>query len=145
LFGYYDRDGRLIFSGKVGTGFTHQLALELRKKLERLEQPTPPFATPPKGVGRNVHWVRPELVAEVAFTEWTSDGKIRHPSFKGLRDDKPVSDVRREKPVPPPRGTATVAGARLTHPDRVLWPELGFTKLDLARFYETIADRILPR
>ena len=99
LVGYYDRDGRLIFSGKVGTGFTHLLALELRKKLERLEQPTPPFATSPKGVGRKVHWVRPQLVAEVAFTEWTSDGKIRHPSFKGLRADKKPREVTRERPA----------------------------------------------
>src|SRR5207249_6305527 len=115
------------------------------RTLDGIEQAACPFTpTPPGSLGRHAHWVKPTLVAEVAFTEWTSDGKIRHPSFQGLRDDKPVSDVRREKPVPSPRGTATVAGARLTHPDPVLWPELGFTKLDLARFYETIADRSLP-
>ena len=154
LVGYNDRDGRLIFSGKVGTGFTHQLALELRKKLERLEQPTPPFATPPKGVGRNVHWVRPELVAEVAFTEWTSDGKIRHPSFKGLRADKKSREVTREQPATSGAASAAaektsaardvVCGVRITHPDRVIYPELGLTKLDLARYHESIGDWIVP-
>ena len=145
LVGVRAADGTLAFAGKVGTGFTNRGAQELRRTLDGIEQAECPFTpTPPGSLGRHAHWVKPTLVAEVAFTEWTSDGKIRHPSFQGLRDDKPVSDVRREKPVPPPRGTATVAGARLTHPDRVLWPELGFTKLDLARFYETIADRILP-
>jgi len=145
LVGVRAADGTLAFAGKVGTGFTNRGAQELRRTLDGIEQAECPFTpTPPGSLGRHAHWVKPTLVAEVAFTEWTSDGKIRHPSFQGLREDKPVSDVRREKPVPPPRGTATVAGARLTHPDRVLWPELGFTKLDLARFYETIADRILP-
>jgi len=145
LVGVRVADGTLAFAGKVGTGFTNRGAQELRRTLDGIEQAECPFTpTPPGSLGRHAHWVKPTLVAEVAFTEWTSDGKIRHPSFQGLREDKPVSDVRREKPVPPPRGTATVAGARLTHPDRVLWPELGFTKLDLARFYETIADRILP-
>jgi bifunctional non-homologous end joining protein LigD len=132
----------------------------------------------PKGVGAP-HWVKPELVAEVAFTEWTGDGKMRHPSFQGLRADKPARDVVRERPVPteqvaPPEapsrprrsneptpkaaarsstrtsaagkgaGETTVAGVRLTHPDRVLYPAQGLTKRDLAVFYESIADWILP-
>ena len=100
LLGHYDRDGRLVFSGKVGTGFTHAIALQLREKLERLGQSRSPFATAPSGVGRNVHWVRPKLVAEIAFTEWTADGKIRHPSFKGLRADKKPHEVMRERPAP---------------------------------------------
>jgi bifunctional non-homologous end joining protein LigD len=107
LLGHYDRDGRLIFSGKVGTGFTHALALQLRRTLERLEQPASPFATPPVGVGRNVHWVKPKLVAEIEFTEWTSDGKIRHPSFKGLRADKKAREVIREQPAPAAAASAT--------------------------------------
>ena len=154
LVAYYDRDGRLIFSGKVGTGFTHQLALELRRKLERLEQPAPPFATAPKGVGRNVHWVRPELVAELAFTEWTSDGKIRHPSFKGLRADKKPHEVTREQPALSGAVSASaektdpapdvVCGVHITHADRVIYPDLGLTKLDLARYYESIGDWIVP-
>src|ERR1043165_9771626 len=82
LIGYYD-GGRLVFSGKVGTGFSHKAALDLRAKLDRLENKTSPFTpAPPGALGRNAHWVRPDLVCEVEFTEWTTDGKIRHPSFQ---------------------------------------------------------------
>src|SRR5262245_2166026 len=99
LIGYYEGD-RLVFCGKVGTGFTHKLALELRARLERIEQKTCPF-TPPLagGLGRNAHWVKTEMVCEVEFTEGTTDGKIRHPSFQGLRSDKDPKEIRREKPI----------------------------------------------
>jgi bifunctional non-homologous end joining protein LigD len=101
LIGYFEGD-RLVFSGKVGTGFTHKGALELRAKLDRIEQKVSPFTPPPAGaLGRHAHWVKPDLVCEVVFTEWTSDGKIRHPSFQGLRADKTPKDVSREKPVAP--------------------------------------------
>jgi bifunctional non-homologous end joining protein LigD len=96
LIGYYEGD-RLVFSGKVGTGFTHKVAVDLRAGLDRLEQTTCPFTPPPAGaLGRNAHWVKPQLVCEVVFTEWTSDGKIRHPSFQGLRADKKPKEVVRE-------------------------------------------------
>ena len=145
LVGVRDAEGVLVFAGKVGTGFTNRSAQELRRRLEAIEQPECPFVPRPPGwLGRNAHWVTLTLVAEVAFTEWTGDRKIRHPSFRGLREDKPVSDVRREKPAPAPSASTSMAGVRLTHPDRVLWPDIGFTKLDLARFYEAIADWILP-
>jgi bifunctional non-homologous end joining protein LigD len=99
LVGHYDRKGRLIFSGKVGTGFTHKAAVDLRKRLGKIERREPAFAERPPGqLGRNAHWVTPTLVGEVEFTEWTEDGKIRHPSFQGLRHDKRASEVRREKP-----------------------------------------------
>jgi bifunctional non-homologous end joining protein LigD len=162
------QDGRLVYAGKVGTGFTNKSLQELTKRLSALEQPTCPFASRPDGVGR-AHWVKPELVAEVAFAEWTDDGKMRHPSFKGLREDKPAADVVRERPssveavTSNPRrattrtsgsrrgtagarddSTAEVAGVRLTHANRILYPPLGTTKRDLARFYEEIADWILP-
>src|SRR5262249_5266453 len=128
------------------------------------------------------HWVRPELVAQVAFGEWTSDGRLRHPSFQGLREDKPAREVVRErsrdvadaasddgastaKPraragrasgrttraAARPRARASaaeaedrVAGVPLTHPDRILYPEQGITKRDLALYYASIADRVLP-
>jgi bifunctional non-homologous end joining protein LigD len=211
LVGYHDDQGRLVFAGKVGTGFSHKTLAMLHARLKPLGQPISPFAvSPPKGwLGRHAHWVRPELVAEVAFSEWTADGRLRHPSFQGLRDDKPPRDVHRERPAPPPpperrssrgRGAALVAppqpprapaanggtrrpsparvrrgpgakrrgplprkqrrsdpagrggrsvpvdlaGQRLTHPERVLWPDCGVTKLDLARYYATIADHVLP-
>ena len=96
LIGCYEGD-RLIFCGKVGTGFTQKLALDLRARLDRIEQKTSPFTPPPPGrLGRNAHWVKPDLVCEVVFTEWTGDGKIRHPSFQGLRADKKPKDVSRE-------------------------------------------------
>jgi bifunctional non-homologous end joining protein LigD len=102
LIGYYEGE-RLVFSGKVGTGFTHKMALDLRAKLDRIEIKTSPFTPPPAGsLGRNAHWVRPGLVCEVVFTEWTSDGKIRHPSFQGLRADKNPRSISREKPVATP-------------------------------------------
>src|SRR5262245_1844773 len=113
LIGYYDGD-RLVFCGKVGTGFTQKLAVELRARLERIEQKACPFPSPPAGwLGRNAHWVKPELVCEVEFTEWTSDGKIRHPSFQGLRSDKDPKEIRREKPlhIQSPQAQSPVARA----------------------------------
>jgi bifunctional non-homologous end joining protein LigD len=98
LIGHYDR-GRLAFSGRVGTGFTQKGALELRRTLESIAQKSCPFDPPPAGpLARSAYWVKPQLVCEVAFTEWTSDGKIRHPAFKGLRADKKPKEVRRERP-----------------------------------------------
>ena len=88
LVGYYD-DDRLTFAGKVGTGFTHKAALDLRRRLEALEVKAGRFTPPPAGA----------LVCEIAFTEWTGDGKIRHPSFQGVRGDKSPKQVVRERPV----------------------------------------------
>jgi bifunctional non-homologous end joining protein LigD len=154
LGGVYE-DGRLVYIGKIGTGFDTRTLRDLKARLTRLEQKTNPFAARPPGSAR-AHWVKPELVAQVKFSEWTSDGKLRQPTFQGLRSDKPATAVVRERPskaendpkqpAPPPAapGEPTVAGVRLTHADRVLYPRLGTTKLDLARFYESIAEWILP-
>ena len=99
VIGYYESD-RLVWSGKVGTGFTHETALDLRRRLDAIARTVSPFDPPPAGaLGRNAHWVEPALVCEVAFTEWTGDGRIRHPSFQGMRTDKKPRDVRRERPV----------------------------------------------
>lgn len=153
--------GNLRFAGKVGTGFTADVLTELRSRLNRLEQKECPFSPRPPGwLGRNAHWVRPELVAAVAFTEWTEDGKIRHPSFQGLREDKRPAEVTRENPAaltkesqraavvetPARRGktAAEVAGVRVTHPNRPLYNEIGLTNLELARYYESIGDHIVP-
>jgi len=101
VIGYHEGD-RLVFSGKVGTGFTHEDAPDLRRRLDALAQKSSPFDPPPPGaLGRNAHWVKPALVCEVAFREWTGDGRIRHPSFQGLRADKKPADVVREKPAVP--------------------------------------------
>jgi bifunctional non-homologous end joining protein LigD len=218
LLGVYD-DGKLLYSGRVGTGFDDELLSSLRSTLDKLEQPKTPFENPPRGAdARGVHWVRPKLVAEVNFTEWTSDGTLRHPAFVGLRADKRATDVVREteqavdeaptraqepeqakaskqskeskqahsqketdapKQADAPKHKATpkqaqapkqapagkhadglkqgparksaaadspgaIAGIVLSNPDKVLYPEAGFTKRDLARFYERIGDWILP-
>jgi bifunctional non-homologous end joining protein LigD len=170
LIGYYDMPsrgtarapGRLVFSGKVGTGFTHKGAIDLRRTLDALEQKACPFDPPPEGwLGRNAHWVKPQLVGEVVFTEWTGDGKIRHPAFKGLRADKKPQEVRRERPAattaPKERAgkkaraqseravsPSTVAGVPITHPDRLLYPSPAITKIDVARYYAAIADWVVP-
>jgi bifunctional non-homologous end joining protein LigD len=95
--------GYLRFAGKVGTGFTMEVLGELRKRLDLLEQKECPFTPKPAALlARTAHWVKPELAAEVAFTEWTEDGKIRHPSFQGLREDKRTFEITREEPRQPP-------------------------------------------
>jgi DNA ligase D-like protein (predicted ligase) len=98
LLGYYDKDGTLVYAGKVGTGFDTATLLRLHDTLKRLEQDSSPF-----GGGRltglhGVHWVKPRLVAEVGFSEWTDDGQLRHPRYQGLRDDKDPREVVRELP-----------------------------------------------
>jgi DNA ligase D-like protein (predicted ligase) len=94
LVGYYE-DGELRYAGKVGTGYDEATLARLGRRLARLERESPPFADPVREDG--VHWVTPRLVGEFGFTEWTRDGKLRHPRFLGLRDDKPARHVRRER------------------------------------------------
>lgn len=193
-------DGALRFAGKVGTGFTNAAARALRKRLGAIAAAECPFTPRPAGrLRENAHWVRPELVCEVAFTEWTGEGKIRHPSFQGLREDKQARAVRREVPAAVPdaapgrgegaaasRGTARgrrrgrspptapptsrsttkstrapapsparsrsrshaptdeVSGVRITNPDRVMYPDDGITKREVARYYDAVADAMLP-
>jgi bifunctional non-homologous end joining protein LigD len=175
LLGVHDDQGKLVFAGKVGTGFNDQLLRDLRKRLGKIERKTPAFANPPRGAeARRSHWVEPELVGEVAFTEWTREGILRHPAFQGLREDKPAAEVVRETPEAPPQKTSKntmsnkkkvspspggrggdgrggqgvrteFAGVKLSSPDKILFPEQGITKRDLALYYERIADWILPR
>jgi bifunctional non-homologous end joining protein LigD len=97
LVGYYDEEGRLRYAGKVGTGFTNESLREMHEQLAAREVASSPFADPVKEKG--AHWSRPDLVGEVAFSEWTRDGRLRHPSFQGLRPDKRAADVRRETPA----------------------------------------------
>ena len=96
LLGYY-RDGELIYAGKVGTGFDRATLHELGAEMRRRERPTRPFAGNDKIPGvRGATWVEPELVAQIGFTEWTGDGRLRHPRFLGTRDDKAAREVVRE-------------------------------------------------
>jgi bifunctional non-homologous end joining protein LigD len=93
----YNEDGALRYAGKVGTGFGHETLRELGARLRELEQDESPFE-PFKPVPPSTRWVRPELVGQVAFSEWTRDGRLRHPRYLGLRDDKPAREVVREVP-----------------------------------------------
>ncbi|MGE3579225.1 MAG: non-homologous end-joining DNA ligase [Vicinamibacterales bacterium] len=96
LVGWYDGDA-LVYAGGVGTGWSVRDAIALRQQLERLVRKTPPFARVPDAAPvRTAHWVEPRLVAQVAFTEWTPDGMVRHAVFHGLRPDRAPEDVRRE-------------------------------------------------
>lgn len=159
LLGRYDADGKLKYCGRVGTGFDNNLLRDLKRRLTALLTDEPPFQNPPIGSeAKEVRWVRPKLVGEVEFTEETEDGMLRHPSFQGLREDKSATDVRREdapaaelttldrgkKPKNQTDNTATYAGVTLTHPDRILYPDDGITKRQLAEYYTEIADWVLP-
>jgi bifunctional non-homologous end joining protein LigD len=99
ILGVYDK-GKLIYAGRAGTGFSNQMRVDLKKTLDKLKRPTRPFAQIPSDPGlRRAIWVEPTLVGEVAFTEWTDEDIIRHPSFQGLREDKKPTEVIREEPA----------------------------------------------
>src|SRR5687768_3299387 len=107
LLGVHD-DGKLRYAGKVGTGFNETVLKDLRATLDKLRIDKPAFVNPPKGAeGRRAIWVKPQLVAEISFTEWTRDGTLRHPSFQGLRLDKPAKDVVRERETHVPEARAS--------------------------------------
>jgi bifunctional non-homologous end joining protein LigD len=156
VLGYYE-DEALRYAGRVGTGFGDKLSRELRARLERLEFDRCPFAEMPAAAKRAVKWVEPTLVCEVEFLSWTSDGILRHTSFQGLREDKPAPSVGRDRPKraaaaarctpavrKSPVASHDVAGVTISHPDRVVFPDIGLTKLQLAEYYAAIAERILP-
>ena len=141
--------GRLVHVGRVGTGFTEAVARDLWTALEALKRSDPPFAQKlPAEAARGVRWVEPKLVAEVELRGWTTDGLLRHASFKGLRDDKDAAEVVREAAARSSGKAAlrptTPTISRLTHPDRVLWPDVGLTKQGLAEYYADIAGWALP-
>lgn len=140
-----DDDGAFRYAGKVGTGFSSKLRKELWSELSRDAVPSPPVKDPPRA--RDATWVRPRLVAQVAFTEWTSDHRLRHPSFLGLRPDKAPEEVVRERPVhePKPKRTrkAKAPEVILTNPGRLLYPRDGITKQDVADYYEAMAEPML--
>jgi bifunctional non-homologous end joining protein LigD len=140
LVGYYDPSGKLRYAGKVGTGFDDDLLKSLTRKLAALKRPDPPVHNPPKE--KNVAWVRPVLVAEVAFAERTDEGILRQASFMGLREDIPPKAVGEEKPQS--LNTEQPLNIKITHPERLVWPSLGITKADLARYCEAVGERMLP-
>jgi len=141
-----NRGGELHYAGNCGTGFTEDEIEKLMSKLRPLERAAPPFAVVPKmpKVKKgDVVWVTPKLVCEVEFAEWTHDGRLRAPSYKGLREDKAPAEVRREQPLETEirRGRRTL---RLSNLDKVFWPDEGITKGDLLAYYREVAPALLP-
>lgn len=156
LVGYHE-NGELHYAGRVGTGFSAKTASELKTRLDALKAEHSPFdKAVPKGKG--LVWVKPELVGEVEFRSWTSDRIIRHASFQGLREDKPAEEVVQEKPqsstgkspakarpVPGSAGKpagATTTSVKLSHPDKLLWPEEKISKQGLLDHYALVWPRM---
>jgi bifunctional non-homologous end joining protein LigD len=158
------RNKDLVYAGKVGTGFSETVAIDLRRRLDRLVVARSPFQSSIDADGRQIRWVKPELVAEIAYAEMTRDGRVRHPSFQGLREDRPASEVVLEIPqsnqaaqAKPPRSVpgnraakpaaqenGPIAGVRMSHPERLLEEKARVTKRDLAEYYALVAPYILP-
>ncbi len=149
--------GKLTYVGKVGTGFNAKLMAELMKKMEPLAIDKAPVEVP-RADRKGAHWIEPDLVGEIAFTEFTDDGVLRHPSFIALREDKPAKDVVKEVPQhlqsketkpkasknkKPVHARAEDFGIEISSPERVIFPELGLTKKDLADYYATIETLIM--
>ena len=160
------RGDHLIYVGRVGTGYSAGKVKQLMPKLKEMAAKASPFTGKgaPKSE-RGVHWLKPDLVAEIELAGWTGDGMVRQAAFKGLRADKPASEVEAETPrktkklaAPKPgkapkkaasaKNSAVVMNIPISHPDKPLWPDAGdgepVTKLDLARYYEAVGDWMLP-
>jgi bifunctional non-homologous end joining protein LigD len=137
LLAVHDAKGALRWVGNVGTGWNAKTASALKQKLAKIEVAQSPFREKVPGANR---WVRPQLVAEVEFAEWTPDQQVRHAKFVALREDKPASEVVIETAT----GAGSVAGIQVSHPERVVDTLSGVTKLELVRYYESVADWMLP-
>jgi len=152
LLGTYDTDGVLQYAGNVGSGFNHTSLHDLKEKLSAIETDVSPF--PPRAVaGRKHHWVKPVLVAEVSFSEWTSAGAVRHPVFQGLRIDKAAKGISRELPQhledavstdePKAASSNLPANFKVTHGERVIDQQSGATKLDVIRYYALVGNLMM--
>ena len=158
----YHKGGAIAYAGKVGTGFTMKSALALADELEALAVDKPvldrkAMSGPGAGEYHAIHWVKPVVLCEVTFTEWTEDGHIRHPSFRGVREDKKAAEVKMEKPqaiinvpktsalrVPASKGLV-LEGIAITHPERVISETGQVTKGELAEYHAAVAPYMLPR
>jgi bifunctional non-homologous end joining protein LigD len=156
LLGSFE-DGKLIYSGKVGTGFDTADLASLGKIFASLERSRSPFEEVPAAERKGAVWLEPKLVAQIAFTERTPDGRLRHPSFQGLREDKKAYEVQREATDEEaamarqkgaadkkPAGDSMFHGITLSNPDKVYYPDIGLTKLGVAQYYERVAPFMLP-
>ncbi|QCF25794.1 DNA ligase D [Hydrocarboniclastica marina] len=159
LLGLHDEPGgNLRYAGKVGTGFNATTLKSVFARIKPLEVGKPAVADPPTGAdARGAHWLEPSLLAEVAFAQMTREGVVRHAVFHGLREDKTVRDIVREKPKPTPAPRARKAkdvapsnqadangnGVKISHPERIIDPASGTTKQQLADYYETVSPWVL--
>lgn len=152
ILGTYE-GGKFIYRGRVGTGFSDAMRDKILKQMEARRIEKSAFATVPRDIARKARWVRPELVAEVAYAEITPDGSVRHASFQGMRADKKASQVVLETPVDdagpaldPEMGKeiAGAVGVKLSNPDKIMYPDTPITKAHLAAYYAAVADRMLP-
>ncbi|SDS11590.1 DNA ligase D [Gramella sp. MAR_2010_147] len=167
ICGYTDSEGALFGSlilgivkdtdfeyiGNCGTGFSNKSQQELLKKMKELETTAIPFKDKPNLKGRKANWIKPELVCEVTFSEWTSAGRMRHPVYKGLREDKPTKEINTELPQESRKTKTTSSNnslevngkdVKLTNLDKIYWPDSGLRKYDLIDYYIKISDYILP-
>jgi bifunctional non-homologous end joining protein LigD len=167
LLGVHDESGHLQYSGNVGTGFNEATLRDLRQRLDKLASGKSPFA-PNSTIPKKPHWVKPELVCEISFGEWTRDGRIRHSVFHGLREDKKAAAVTREEarhdaPVDKPAKPATApkkrakpeegspsadtrlpAGFRVSNAERIVDPQSGLKKIDIVRYYALVLPLMWP-
>jgi bifunctional non-homologous end joining protein LigD len=142
LLGVHE-DGKLRYAGKVGTGFSNQVQHDLRARLEKLAA-AKPSAPVPRPEARGAHWVKPQLVAEIAFAEFTAEGVVRHASFLGLRSDKKAAEVVEETPQPVERAAPAAADdVKISNPERVLFPDSGVTKGELIEYYRAIGPMMM--
>lgn len=146
IVGVYDKDG-FVYVGHSGGGIPDNQRMELRAHLAKRERKTSPFATDIPKTDTAVHWVRPELVCEMSFSEWTKEGYMRQPTFEGMRPDKKPTDVHREKakkeaPLAPVKTSGSPV--EFTHLDKVFFPKHKYTKGDLVGYYTSVKDFILP-
>ena len=142
--------GKLHYRGRVGTGFDADMLDDLGAQFAKLRRATSPFVDAPRDISRDAHWVEPKLVAQIAFTERTTDGLLRHPAFLGLRGDKPAREVQTQTVTTVAKKTKAsssadeIAGVKISHPDRVLFAKPAVTKLDLAEYFLAVSERMLP-
>jgi bifunctional non-homologous end joining protein LigD len=143
LLGVNDEDGKLRYAGKVGTGFSQALQEHLSERMGWIEAEKP-AAPVPRAEARGAHWMKPELVAEIAFAEFTAEGVVRHASFLGLRGDKKADEVVEELPQPVERAApAADDDVKITNRERILFPDSGVTKGELVDYYRTVGPAMM--